>query len=578
MAKARPFTYNPSSPIGGNAQIGNLAYGALNPTNSGPNYSGNPGGRKWWMGPDEELDKYYIGKDVPTMDHPTQVPEGDIGSVRFWSSAKNDAAFITRVNKLPARVGQTPFTTVFECLTWFTDNGYWTNYPTSNTSYQFPYDAQIKFVQVPSTGSNTVGNSWDEPDLAVSTRPSQIREWEGNGKNFYISDNSQIYFLDFSSVSGDQIFITSSEYSGELAAEWGPPDPRGQSEYSTWWISGSIPPSLPATWRDNYNLRRYHGITIDSDNDILYTMGLSKSSEGWVNTLYKWNLNTLAVTDYAYQDDFTSVVLRGQVSYDSVNDKLFMGGTKNTTNQNPNDYILVITGSDFTKYEKLTDSWFNSPTGYNLPTTLTTGNTSTISMLNQFSSTTSTFEYAFINNSTLSLTVKTASVPSGTNSWINTWYSRRPAYNPVEDKFYVPYTTGYSTNRRSRVLVIDGSTGEKITSIICQDSATSGGLGTRNINTDLVYDSSRNAIWGINLNEKIFAVDCSNNSLWGEFGFEDSSIDPLGEEQNWEVSTTLSIDSTNDILIHGVSATVYDVIQDLQNVWYTYPLGNFWPI
>ena len=64
----------------------------------------------------------------------------------------------------------------------------------------------------------------------------------------------------------------------------------------------------------------------------------------------------------------------------------------------------------------------------------------------------------------------------------------------------------------------------------------------------------------------------------GTIGFEDSSIDPLGEGQNWEVSTTLSIDSTNDILIHGVSATVYDVIQDLQNVWYTYPLGNFWPI
>lgn len=575
MAKARPFTYNNGSQIEGNAQIGNLAYGALNPTNSGPNYSGNPGGKKWWMGPDEDLDKYYIGKDVPTMDHPTPVPEGDIGSVRFWSSAKNDSAFIARVNTLPARVGQTPFTTVFECLTWFTDNGYWTNYPTSNTSYQFPYDAQIKFVKVPSTGSNGDNYTWDEPHLPVRTRPSQIREWKGNSKNFYISDNSAIYFLDFSSVSGDEIFITSSEYGGELTPEWGPPDPRGQSEYSTWWISGSIDDS---SWRGNYNLRRYNGISIDSNSNRLYTMGLSNSSEGWFNTLYKWNLNTLRVIDYAYQNDFTDVILQGDISYDSVNDKIFIGGTRPNLNNLPNDYILAITGSDFTKYEKLTDSGFNSPTNYNLPTTLTTGNTSTISMLTGINSTTSTLKYAFINNSTLSVTVKSASVPSSTRSWINTWYSQRPEYNPEEDKFYVPFRVGYGSTARMRVLVIDGSTGDPIKNIICQTANGPYGFGTGNILTDLIYDSNRNAIWGFNLNKKIFAIDCSNDSLWGEFGFEDSSIDPLGEDQNWEVSTTLSIDSTNDILIHGVSATIDDVIPDLQNVWYTYPLNNFWPI
>jgi hypothetical protein len=575
MAKARPFTYNPSSPIEGNAQIGNLAYGALNPTNSGPNYSGNPGGRKWWMGPDEDLDKYYIGKDVPTMDHPTPVPEGDIGSVRFWSSAKNDSAFIARVNDLPARVGQTPFTTVFECLTWFIDNGYWTNYPTSNTSYQFPYDAQIKFVQVPSTGSDGVDYTWDEPLLPIRTRASQIREWKGNSKNFYISDNSAIYFLDFSSVSGDELFITSSEYGGEFISDWGPPDPRGQSEYSTWWISGSIDDS---SWLENYNNRRYNGISIDSNSNRLYTMGLSNSSKGWFNTLYKWNLNTLRVIDYAYQNDFTDVILQGNISYDSVNDKIFIGGTRPNLSNFPNDYILAITGSDFTKYEKLTDSGINSPTNINLPTTLTTGNTSTISMLTSGGSTTSTLKYAFINNSTLSVTVKSASVPSSTRSWINTFGSQRPGYNPEEDKFYVSFRVGYGSSARIRVLVIDGSTGDPIKNIICQTASGPYNFGTVNILTDLIYDSNRNAIWGINLNKKIFAIDCSNDSLWGEFGFEDSSIDPLGENQNWEVSTTLSIDSTNDILIHGVSATTSDVISTLQNVWYTYPLNNFWPI
>jgi hypothetical protein len=47
----RPFAYNPSrTPITGTIQVGDIAIGV-----DALDYSSNPGGVKWWMGPDEEL-------------------------------------------------------------------------------------------------------------------------------------------------------------------------------------------------------------------------------------------------------------------------------------------------------------------------------------------------------------------------------------------------------------------------------------------------------------------------------------------------------------------------------------------
>ena len=129
MANTRPFTYNNGSPISGTNQIGDLAYGDLNPVNGGPDYSQNPGGKKWWMGPDEE-DRYIIGKDVPTMDHPTSTPEGDIGSVRFWgTNTQSDIEFLYWVNRLPARSGLDPISDPSSAYEWLQTNGYFTNYP-----------------------------------------------------------------------------------------------------------------------------------------------------------------------------------------------------------------------------------------------------------------------------------------------------------------------------------------------------------------------------------------------------------------------------------------------------------------
>ena len=129
MASTRPFTYNNGSPISGTNQIGDLAYGDKNPVNGGPNYDNNPGGKKWWMGPDED-NRYIIGKDVPTMDHPTATPEGNIGSVRFWGTdTQSNVEFLYWVNRLPGRAGLGPVSDPSTAYEWLLSNGYFTNYP-----------------------------------------------------------------------------------------------------------------------------------------------------------------------------------------------------------------------------------------------------------------------------------------------------------------------------------------------------------------------------------------------------------------------------------------------------------------
>lgn len=66
MATTRPFAYNTGSSINGTDQIGDLAIG-VDPED----YSKNPGGVKWWNGPDEDLG-YVIAYSQPDGLHPTQ--------------------------------------------------------------------------------------------------------------------------------------------------------------------------------------------------------------------------------------------------------------------------------------------------------------------------------------------------------------------------------------------------------------------------------------------------------------------------------------------------------------------------
>ena len=121
MATTRPFAYNTGSTISGTIQVGNIAIGV-----SDQDYSQNPGGVKWWMGPDEELG-YVIANQVPTGDHPT--PTDEDSYINFWRSTDlTEQSLLDLLNVLPITDGLEPFTNGSDAKTWLNANGYFTSY------------------------------------------------------------------------------------------------------------------------------------------------------------------------------------------------------------------------------------------------------------------------------------------------------------------------------------------------------------------------------------------------------------------------------------------------------------------
>ena len=76
MATTRKFAYNTGSQITRATQYGSLAIGVTLSS-----FSDNPGGVKWWNGPDEDLG-YVIAHTVPSGNQPN--PKGLSCSVGFW--------------------------------------------------------------------------------------------------------------------------------------------------------------------------------------------------------------------------------------------------------------------------------------------------------------------------------------------------------------------------------------------------------------------------------------------------------------------------------------------------------------
>jgi len=114
----RTFAYNPGAPISGTTQIGDLAVGT-----SAQDYSTNPGGVTWWMGPYEES-AYIIAYPDPTGTHSA---EGHTTSsyLGFWADkTKTDEGFLALIKD---KLGET-FGNTADAKTWLTNNGYWTSY------------------------------------------------------------------------------------------------------------------------------------------------------------------------------------------------------------------------------------------------------------------------------------------------------------------------------------------------------------------------------------------------------------------------------------------------------------------
>lgn len=119
-----PVAYNTGSLISGTEQYGNLAIGTAS-----LDYSSQPGGVLWWMGPDEDLG-YVIAKPVPAGNQPN--PLGIPAYVAFSRSPNlTDPSFIAETNSV---TGQN-FTSATAAYNYLLNNGYWTSFPGDVVSY-----------------------------------------------------------------------------------------------------------------------------------------------------------------------------------------------------------------------------------------------------------------------------------------------------------------------------------------------------------------------------------------------------------------------------------------------------------
>lgn len=156
----RPFAYNPQTSPGdlipGTIQYQDLAIGV-----DEQDYSKQPGGVVWWMGPDES--NYIIAGPVPEGNHPT--PVGNVGTVRFVKTADNSpAAFLMAVWQL----SETHFPTVVQGYQWLVDNGFWTTFEPDRINIYTSGDFSILANPLRPSGARLLGNG--EYDLTFNLR------------------------------------------------------------------------------------------------------------------------------------------------------------------------------------------------------------------------------------------------------------------------------------------------------------------------------------------------------------------------------------------------------------------------
>jgi hypothetical protein len=144
MATARPFAYNPGSPIPGTQQLGDLAVGFPD-----GGFTNDP---QFWNGPDEELG-YTIALPVSGNTQPTPIP-GVTASVRFIrSNGVTEESFIGLVN---TQFGQN-FESGNEAKIWLDSQGYWSSWSGFGSSgFQWMTMTSITDSNAAGIGQNNV--------------------------------------------------------------------------------------------------------------------------------------------------------------------------------------------------------------------------------------------------------------------------------------------------------------------------------------------------------------------------------------------------------------------------------------
>ena len=210
MATTRPFSYNPppTPPITGTTNLGTICIGVAD-----LDYSSNPGGLTWWMGPDEDS-SYVVCKDVPDGNFPT--PLGNIGNVQFWRCTNTDLAFKDMV----ATISGTAQASASAASDWLASNNYWTNrnpylaglYKTTYAGY---FSDNVSFFAT-ATPASVGGNPATSVQTTAISEPSQ-----DDGSNFscqwlgyFKPTTTQTYTFYTSSDDASYVWIGANALSG----------------------------------------------------------------------------------------------------------------------------------------------------------------------------------------------------------------------------------------------------------------------------------------------------------------------------------------------------------------------------
>ena len=526
MAIARPFTYNNGSTIPGSSQLGDLAIG--NPGR----YDNNPGGKVWWMGPDE-TGRYVIAKDVPASNWPT--PVGNVGSARFWAtSTENDTQFINLTNE----IGGNSFSTTLESWNWLGNNGYWTNYPN-------PIQPETGSLWAEFRTLNAAGTTFTQNVFFLSQSERLLIGYGTQRRN---------------TGGGGTPLVTKALYY------------TSSSRFNTAYTSGSFtslnytgtPGYQPLPGETKYDFFDSTHVAVDYENEKLYTIFGSNESKSFLVT---YNLTASSVVPspeseveltlgkFGSEQDFTCKVI-----YNSYNDRIYLPYTDQTPSPSNNEIYI---------YDSTNLSFLGSASY------VATGSTSDIDWpqispnsingeLVQLNSSVVPNKFTFWNFNNISS--PTYEVYNPTINWrltspliptLSSGYSILTSpfpFSPTQNKFYIPgFQTGstYSSlnGLGNAMLVLDGNTHE-VDDIIY--------LGGQGFGTDKymlftvgIYDELRDYVWTFNLDNKLVIISCASNQVIGEFELEGLVLNTGGFTEDVYDIPSLALDNAGKTLFYA---------------------------
>ena len=424
MATSRQFTYGGTGAApSGTTKTGSLWVGT--PTST-ERYDLNYGGKIWWMGPDED-NRYIIGKDVPTSDWPAKGDNPpyphDSGSVRFWGSLDDsEGAFVTRVNTLPARFGQTPFDDGTQCATWLDDNGYWTNWQSQPEGTFF---ANFRVHDTPTS------NDYSENYLTYNPSNDKMFGWNDDMPN----GRGNGVFDDISDIAQNSLYIVSES-----------------NQYQPT-ISNSGPGMMCFNGDDGYLNTGTYLVKYNTNNNTVISRVATVNGSSVNNTrrpVFEPSTSKIFIPFGQYVDifDTSNFSYSSTINLAIVNNNAAQVAIVNTDD----DEVLVASKEGF--------SVFN-------PSTLSLEGSGTFSGL-------------------------AGSLLNG-------------VYNSAQGKYYIGCG---GTDDKPKVMVIDATT-----YAVTKLSIAEGGGANNNSSTSIALDTVRNAIWCMNDDRKIAAIDCTDNSI-----------------------------------------------------------------